>query len=103
MVITNRRDKLSIYIPQEQVRSRPVERLISLSCKRGKSANSLAVQAILEYLRREKIVERLQISGDFLPTSQLEEQYRELHDREAGSDHFQDLLLDLGEVWGLRN
>gem|GEM_PF-5311750 len=69
MVRVNRRDKLSIYIPREQLRLRPIERLIGLARKKGKSRNSLVVQAILEYLRREEIVEKLRASDDSPSTS----------------------------------
>lgn len=47
------RDKLSIYIPQEKLKEKPVERLIKLSQERERSVNYLVVQAILKYLDRE--------------------------------------------------
>ena len=46
-------DKLSIYIPQQKQRLRPVERLIKLGEKRDRSVNYLVVEAIMEYLERE--------------------------------------------------
>lgn len=48
-----RRDKLSIYIPQEKLRQKPIERLIKLGKERDRSVNHLVVQAILEFLERE--------------------------------------------------
>jgi len=45
-------DKLSIYIPRKSMKKRPVERLIKLSEKRGRSINYLVVDAILQYLDR---------------------------------------------------
>ncbi len=48
------RDKLSIYIPQEKLKEKPIERLMALAKKRDRSVNYLVVQAILEYLKREE-------------------------------------------------
>ncbi|MFQ6118103.1 MAG: CopG family ribbon-helix-helix protein [Candidatus Bipolaricaulia bacterium] len=48
------RDKLSIYIPQEKLKEKPVERLMKLAKERDRSVNYLVVQAILEYLKREE-------------------------------------------------
>lgn len=48
------RDKLSIYIPQEKLKKKPVERLMKLARDRDRSVNYLVVQAILEYLKREE-------------------------------------------------
>jgi len=45
-------DKLSIYIPQSKMKQRPVERLIALGKKRGRSVNYLVVEAILQYIER---------------------------------------------------
>ncbi len=47
-------DKLSVYIPQQKMAEKPVERLIKLSKKRDRSVNYLIVEAILEYLKREE-------------------------------------------------
>jgi len=47
-------DKLSIYIPQNKIDKRPVERLIKLGEKVDRSVNYLVVEAILEYLDREE-------------------------------------------------
>lgn len=47
-------DKLSIYIPQNKMKERPVERLIKLGEKKDRSVNYLVVEAILEYLKREE-------------------------------------------------
>ena len=48
------RDKLSIYIPQEKLKERPIERLMRMAKERDRSVNYLVVQAILEYLKREE-------------------------------------------------
>jgi len=47
-------DKLSIYVPQSKMAQRPVQRLIKLSEKKDRSINYLVVEAILQYLDREK-------------------------------------------------
>jgi len=47
-------DKLSIYVPQNRIQERPVERLIKLSEKKERSVNYLVVEAILQYLKREE-------------------------------------------------
>jgi len=47
-------DKLSIYIPQSKMAQKPVQRLIRLGDKKERSVNYLAVEAILEYLKREE-------------------------------------------------
>jgi len=46
-------DKLSIYIPQKKMAKKPVQRLMKLADKKDRSINYLAVEAILEYLKRE--------------------------------------------------
>ena len=46
-------DKMSIYIPQDKLKLRPVERLIKLGEKRDRSVNYLVCEAILQYLERE--------------------------------------------------
>lgn len=48
------RDKLSIYIPQEKRKEKPVERLIHLAKRKDRSVNYLVVQAILEFVAREE-------------------------------------------------
>ncbi len=48
-----RRDKLSIYIPQEKLQEKPIERLMKSAKKKDRSVNYLVVQAILEFLERE--------------------------------------------------
>ncbi len=47
-------DKLSIYIPQNKMDLKPVQRLMQLSTKRDRSINYLVVDAILQYLKREE-------------------------------------------------
>ncbi len=49
-----RRDKLSIYIPQDKLKEKPIERLIKLAKEKDRSVNYLVVRAILEYLEREE-------------------------------------------------
>lgn len=51
-----RRDKLSIYIPQEKLKEKPIERLQKLARERDRSVSHLVVKAILEFLEREKKV-----------------------------------------------
>ncbi len=47
-------DKLSIYVPQNKVAEKPVERLLKLGEKRDRSVNYLVVEAILEYVERKE-------------------------------------------------
>lgn len=47
-------DKLSIYIPQGKIKSKPVERLIRLGKKKDRSVNYLVVEAIIEFLDKEE-------------------------------------------------
>jgi len=47
-------DKLSIYIPQNKLEEKPVERLLKLSEKRDRSINYLVVEAIMQYLDKEE-------------------------------------------------
>lgn len=47
-------DKLSIYVPQNKVAEKPVERLLKLGEKRDRSVNYLVVEAILAYLNRHE-------------------------------------------------
>jgi len=47
-------DKLSIYIPQNKLEEKPVERLLRLSEKRDRSINYLVVEAIMQYLDKEE-------------------------------------------------
>ncbi|MCK4598694.1 hypothetical protein KAU37_02525 [Candidatus Bipolaricaulota bacterium] len=47
-------DKLSIRVTQKKQAERPVERLMKLADKKDRSINYLAVEAILEYLKREE-------------------------------------------------
>lgn len=48
-----RRDKLSIYIPQEKLKERPIEQLMKLAKDKDRSVNYLVVKAILDFLERE--------------------------------------------------
>ena len=47
-------DKLSIYVPQKHMPSRPLERLKKLGQRQDRSVNYLVVQAMLEYVEREE-------------------------------------------------
>ncbi len=47
-------NKISIYVPQNKIDRRPVERLIKLAKAKDRSVNYLVVEAILEYLKREE-------------------------------------------------
>lgn len=47
-------NKMSLYVPDSKKDEKPVERLIKLGEKRDRSVNYLAVEAILEYLKREE-------------------------------------------------
>jgi len=46
--------KLSIYIPQDKLKEKPVEQLMKLAKERDRSVNYLVVQAIMEFLEREQ-------------------------------------------------
>ena len=46
--------KFSIYIPQEKMEEKPIERLIRLGNKKDHSINYMVVEAILGYLNREE-------------------------------------------------
>ena len=46
--------KVSIYVPESKQAEKPAERLVKLAQKRDRSVNYLAVEAILEYLKREE-------------------------------------------------
>jgi len=48
-------DKISIYIPQAKQDLKLVERLIKLGVLKDRSINYMVVQAIVEYLDREKV------------------------------------------------
>ena len=47
-------EKLSIYIPQNKIEQKPVERLIALGKQRDRSVNYLVVEAIIRYLQMEE-------------------------------------------------
>jgi len=47
-------DKISIHAPQPKLAEKPVRRLIKLGEKKDRSVNSLVVEAILEYVKREE-------------------------------------------------
>ena len=47
-------DRLSIYVPQDKLKQRPIERLKKIGEKRDRSINYLVVEAILQYLNREE-------------------------------------------------
>lgn len=47
------KQQLSIYVPQEQQKEKPIARLAALAEDRDRAVNFLAVEAILQYLDRE--------------------------------------------------
>ena len=47
-------DKLSLYIAQDKQKENILQRLTALGEKRDRSLNYLAVEAIMEYLKREE-------------------------------------------------
>jgi len=49
-----RMTNISIYIPHTKQKAKPIERLIRLAEKQDRSVNYLVVEAIMEYLKREK-------------------------------------------------
>jgi len=53
-VMPPKRTALSIYIPKRKEAQRPVERLKKLAKTQDRSLNWLIIEAILEYLDREK-------------------------------------------------
>lgn len=52
--MAKRKDQLSVYIPESKKDKKLVERLEKLADERDRSVNYLVVQAIIEYLKREK-------------------------------------------------
>jgi len=54
LMAKKRPDILSIYIPHDKKKEKPVERLIKLGEKLDRSINYLVVEAILQYLKREE-------------------------------------------------
>ena len=46
--------KMSVYIPQNKMERKPVERLIKLGAKLDRSVNYLVVSALVEFLEREE-------------------------------------------------
>jgi len=50
-------DRISIYVHKDAQQERPVERLMALGEKRDRSANYLAIEAIMQYLEREEALE----------------------------------------------
>ena len=45
---------MSVYIPQNKLDHRPIERLMALGERRDRSVNYLVIEAIIEYLNREE-------------------------------------------------
>ena len=54
MVRKQRTDRLNVYVAGRKIEQHPIERLMRLRCKRKRSLNGLAIEAILEYLDREE-------------------------------------------------
>lgn len=44
---------LSVYVPKEKAKHKPIERLKKLAEKKDRSVNYLVIQAIIEYVDRE--------------------------------------------------
>jgi len=53
-----------VHIPQPKIAEKPVRHLIKLGEKKDRSVNSLVVEAILEYVKRE---ERKDCSTELAP------------------------------------
>jgi len=47
-------DKLSIYVPKDKMKLKPIERLQKLAEKHDRSVNYMVVQAIIDYVDREE-------------------------------------------------
>ena len=47
-------DKLSIYVPKDKMKLKPIERLQKLAEDRDRSVNYMVVQAILDFVEREE-------------------------------------------------
>ena len=50
--MSKRTNTMSIYIPQEKVAQRVIERLSNVADRKDRSVNYVIVEAILEYLDR---------------------------------------------------
>lgn len=46
--------RISIYVPKEKHKEKPLERLYKLGQERDRSLNYMIVQAVLEYVKREE-------------------------------------------------
>mgnify|MGYP002622800359 CR=1 FL=1 len=46
--------RISIYVPKDKQRLKPLERLHALGQKQDRSLNYMIVQAVLEYVKREE-------------------------------------------------
>ena len=47
-------DKLSIYVPKDKMKLKPIERIQKLAEKHDRSVNYMVVQAIIDYVDREE-------------------------------------------------
>ena len=47
-------DKLSIYVPKDKMKLKPIERIQKLAEKNDRSVNYMVVQAIIDYVDREE-------------------------------------------------
>lgn len=46
--------RISIYVPKDKQKQKPLERLYALGQQRDRSLNYMIVQAVLEYVEREE-------------------------------------------------
>jgi predicted transcriptional regulator len=53
--MARRKNTMSIYIPQDKVAGRVIERLSRVADRKDRSVNYVIVEAILEYLDRAEV------------------------------------------------
>ncbi len=46
--------RISIYVPKNRQKERPLERLQKMADQRDRSLNYMVVQAVLDYVKREE-------------------------------------------------
>lgn len=46
--------RISIYVPQDKQKERPLERLYEIAKARDRTLNYMVVQAILDYVKRQE-------------------------------------------------
>ena len=47
-------NRISIYVPKDKHKEKPLERLYELGKKRDRSLNYMIIQAILDFLKKEE-------------------------------------------------